>query len=708
MHDRAIGQHMKGIKTIKLNKGTGEELRQQIKAYFEATFSIDEKLYESLASDEVFYLRADPLRHPLVFYLGHTAAFYINKLNIGHIIDRRVNPAFESVFAIGVDEMSWDDLNEAHYNWPSIPEVRAYRDQVRALMHELIDRLPGEAPITWNSPWWVIMMGIEHQRIHLETSSVLIRQLPIDKVKQLDFWAICTESGEAPQNSLLQVPGGIICLGRDQNESLYGWDNEFGKAEYEVQPFLASKYLCSNAEFLEFIADGGYQTTEFWTPEGAAWKDFAGAQRPRFWIVENDIYKLRTMASIIGMPWNWPVEVNYLEAKAFCNWKAERTGKAIRLPLEEQWQHLRELHLHTDQPDWAEAPGNINLEFEASSCPVDRHQTGDFFDLIGNVWQWTETPIYGFPGFRIHPCYDDFSTPTFDGRHNLIKGGSWISTGNEALRQSRYAFRRHFYQHAGFRYIQSEAPIQTHDVFYETDPEVCIAADSDWSRDRKLENELSGRLLLALASVMEPGKKGKVLHIGCRTGRGTFELARFYEHVTGIDATARLIRIATQMKEEEFIRYVRKDEGEIMSYVEAKLEDHDLCELKDKVEFWQADISNLNPKFSGYDLVIVEAMLSRTTVPARFLKMIHERLNPGGYLLIADSWDWSEERTSRENWLGGFRKDGEPFGSQEALAAILSERFELIPPVLELPRTEAQSSRTFRIDLLEGSLWRLR
>jgi len=106
--------------------------------------------------------------------------------------------------------------------------------------------------------------------------------------------------------------------------------------------------------------------------------------------------------------------------------------------------------------------------------------------------------------------------------------------------------------------------------------------------------------------------------------------------------------------------------------------------------------------------VIVEAMLSRTTVPARFLKMIHERLNPGGYLLIADSWDWSEERTSRENWLGGFRKDGEPFGSQEALAAILSERFELIPPVLELPRTEAQSSRTFRIDLLEGSLWRLR
>ena len=32
-------------------------------------------------------------------------------------------------------------------------------------------------------------MGIEHQRIHLETSSVLIRQLPLDQVRQLRFLA---------------------------------------------------------------------------------------------------------------------------------------------------------------------------------------------------------------------------------------------------------------------------------------------------------------------------------------------------------------------------------------------------------------------------------------------------------------------------------------------------------------------------------------
>ena len=54
------------------------------------------------------------------------------------------------------------------------------------------------------------------------------------------------------------------------------------------------------------------------------------------------------------------------------------------------------------------------------------------FDVVGNVWQWLETPIYPFGGFEVHPIYDDFTTPTFDERHNLIKGGSWISCGNEA------------------------------------------------------------------------------------------------------------------------------------------------------------------------------------------------------------------------------------------------------------------------------------
>ncbi len=105
---------LKGVRTPILQQDSPNELREQIRSYFHNTFSIDEKLYESIYRQEGFYLRADPLRHPLVFYFGHTAVFYINKLNLAQIISRRINPAFESMFAVGVDEMSWDDLNDAH------------------------------------------------------------------------------------------------------------------------------------------------------------------------------------------------------------------------------------------------------------------------------------------------------------------------------------------------------------------------------------------------------------------------------------------------------------------------------------------------------------------------------------------------------------------------------------------------------------------
>lgn len=99
---------------------------------------------------------------------------------------------------------------------------------------------------------------------------------------------------------------------------------------------------------------------------------------------------------------------------------------------------------------------NINLAHAASCVPVDTFAHGELYDAVGNVWQWTQTQMDGFDGFFTHPWYDDFSLPTFDGKHNLIKGGSWISTGNEILLESRYAFRRHFIQHAGFRYVIGE------------------------------------------------------------------------------------------------------------------------------------------------------------------------------------------------------------------------------------------------------------
>ncbi|MFZ5571876.1 MAG: 5-histidylcysteine sulfoxide synthase [Thermodesulfobacteriota bacterium] len=696
---------LRNTRTTILNTGTPAEKREEIREYFHRTYRIDEQLYETLATDAAFYIRAEPLRHPLIFYLGHTAAFYVNKLIIANIIDRRVNPRFESMFAVGVDEMSWDDLNEAHYDWPTVAEVKAYRNEVRNLVDRVIRELPLSLPITWDTPFWAVMMGIEHQRIHLETSSVIIRRVPIEMVRQLPLWEICPESGEAPENWLLPVRGGKVALGKTKDHPLYGWDNEFGRHESEVWDFSAGKYLVSNREYLDFVRDDGYRKPEFWTEEGRDWVKYSRARQPLFWVVSGDDYRLRTMASIIPMPWDWPVEVNYLEAKAFCNWLGRRTGGNLRLPTEDEWYRLRDLHGIPDQPYWAKAPGNINLEHWASSCPVTRFPFGEFFDLIGNVWQWTETPITGFEGFSVHPFYDDFSTPTFDTRHNLIKGGSWISTGNEATRDARYAFRRHFFQHAGFRYVASEQKVVLPEAMYETDQAVSQYCEFHYGDTYFGVDNFPAACARYCLELMEGRPRKRALDLGCAVGRAGFELAREFEFVNGLDFSARFIRIAFQLQEKGVTHYELVEEGDIVSYHEKRLADFGLTAAAGRIEFYQADAANLKPRYAEYDLILAANLIDRLSDPPKFLSSIHERLHPGGLLVIASPYTWMTEFTPKDKWIGGIRKSGEPFTTLEGLREYLGPHFRMTGEPRDIEFVLRETRRKFQHSVSQVTAW---
>lgn len=699
---------LKHTRTPILNSGDPEEKRLEILDYFHATWEIDEKLYETLRHDETFYLRADRLRHPLIFYFGHTATFFINKLTIARVIDRRINPRYESMFAVGVDEMSWDDLDERHYDWPTRQQVKAYRDQAREMVDGLIRTLPLTLPITWESPFWGIMMGIEHERIHLETSSVLIRQLPIDQVAQIHLWDICRGAGEPPHNELVPVSGGSVKLGKAKDDPLYGWDNEYGLHEAEVTGFKAGRYLVSNREFLEFVESGCYADRQWWNEEGWNWREFRQAVHPLFWIKDGDGWKLRTMTAEIPLPWNWPVEVNCLESKAFCTWKSARTGKPIRLPTEDEWTRLRDVCDISDQTHWDKAPGNINLEFWSSPCPVDTFQTGDFFDVVGNVWQWTETPIYPFHGFEIHPWYDDFSTPTFDTRHNLIMGGSWISTGNEATRHARYAFRRHFFQHAGFRYVESSAPVVIHDDRYESDALAAQYCEAHYgSQYFGVENFALACAGAALAA-MQGRTMGHALDLGCAVGRASFELARGgFKKVTGLDFSTRFFRLAARMQEEGYLRYAFPEEGEVVSFHEIDLKKLGLDAVRERVQFSQADACNLPEKFSGYDLVLAANLIDRLYSPRRFLTSIHERMNPGGLLVIASPYTWLEEFTKREEWLGGYREAGEPVWTLDGMKRTLAPHFRLLGEPQDVPFVIRETRRKFQHTVAELTVWEL-
>jgi len=693
-------------RTIDLQSGNPKEKRKEILDYFEKTWAIDEKLYTQLKSDEVFYHRGDSLRHVLLFYFGHTAVFFINKLFLAKIIHSRINHDFESIFAIGVDEMSWDDLNEKNYNWPSVDAIREYRNKARKVVTEVILNAPLTLPILWSDPLWIIIMGIEHERIHLETSSVLIRQLPLEEVVSGHFGEICKDSGTAPQNTFLSVPGATMHLGKSLDNPLYGWDNEYGKYTEKVIDFKASKYLISNGEFKGFVEAGGYRKKENWTEEGWNWCSFKQAEMPLFWRINGEEYSLRLVDREISMPWNWPVEVNYLEAKAFCNWKSKQTGKTLRLPTEAEWIRLTQYVNIPDVPDWKTAPGNINLEKFASPCPVDYFQSGEFYDVIGNVWQWSETPITGYHGFKVHPMYDDFSTPTFDGKHNLIKGGSWISTGNEAIRDARYAFRRHFYQHAGFRIVESDIPLKLHNDEYETDNEIANSCETNWGDAFTTNSNFSVELAKIAIETEKHRKNIQVLDLNADTGRLAFELAQHFEQVTALDYSARFIRLPIQLQVEGFIRYIVKDESELVFYRDIVLSDFDFEPVKDRITFMQADANNLKSIYSGYDLIIIPNLLEELICPILFLKSIHERLNDNGTLIIASTYEWEQHQVKREHRPGGFKQDGEPVSSFAGVEKILSEHFSLVNNPINIPLNLRKSSRIYEQRLSEVSIWK--
>ena len=157
--------------------------REELRRAFHQTCAIYERLFALIRDDASYYERHEPLRHPLIFYFAHPAVFYINKLTAGRYIPARLDARLEAMMAVGVDEMSWDDLNSAHYDWPSVATVRSYRAAMREFVDEFIQSMPLALPITPDQPAWVILMGIEHERIHLETSSVIMRMMPLDELR---------------------------------------------------------------------------------------------------------------------------------------------------------------------------------------------------------------------------------------------------------------------------------------------------------------------------------------------------------------------------------------------------------------------------------------------------------------------------------------------------------------------------------------------
>lgn len=714
--------------------------RAEILAYFENSWALTELLFEGLANEEAFYRRPyHQLRHPLIFYYGHPLSVYINKLRVAGLLDGPLNAELEKLFEVGVDEMRWDDLHEgAQHVWPKLEEVRRYRAQGYALIRALIETHPGLAPehlpITQESPMWALVMGFEHERIHFETSSVLMRELPIECVRKPDAWPdhrFSATSDHAPENRMIAMDATQVTLGKPHDWPSFGWDNEYGSEVRQVRPFSASAQLISNGEFLTFVKAGGYAQERYWSREGWGWRRFRNVKWPTFWVQDgpagSHLFKLRTIFEIVPMQHDWPAIVNFHEAKAYCAWKTEQEKSAMpyRLLTEAEHHALRDTATrdaslgHARDMVMGGDLSRYNLNFtNGGESPVAAYPATakGFRDTFGNVWQWCEDHFHPLPGAKPHAFYDDFSAPCYDGEHQMMLGGSFISTGDEASIFARFHFRPHFFQHAGFRLARNEDGNPACDakhltkgggVTYETEAMLNQYLLMHYGSDAEIWSNapftVQARpqvvhLPLQCAELVQcfAPKNTSALDLGCAVGRSAFELARRFDHVVGIDYSHDFIAAANMLRRDGELAYQCKDSGAQSTTLTARV---DNAIDRNRLRFEQGDACALPLHIRGFDAVLMANVLCRLPEPVAALERMqgaNALVAPGGVLVMTTPFSWLEQYTPRKRWLSDV----------DAIGNILTE-FELAHQE-ELPFMIREHQRKFEYIITLATVWKRR
>ncbi len=419
--------------------------KETLLQYYDSVWALSNWLMGSITGDGTLFRRADPLRHPLIFYLGHTAAFYINKLQLAGV-SIQVNPHLQELFAVGVDPSKAKDL--ATPDWPTEAQAWSFRETVHGLVRDWLEATPCPAEISQGDVHWALLMGLEHDLLHFETSSVLIRQYPVNELTRPEGWTYAPLHGAAPRQQWIAVPAGSVTLGKPPEIPTFGWDNEYGRLDVAVDRFEISNLLVTNREFAEFVADGGYRNPELWTAKGWAWVSEHHVRHPRFWVEDGKGFRYRAMFDEFEMPEDWPVEVNCHEAMAYCRYR----GDGYRLLTEAEFRLMSDEGVAGDV--LFSSGRNLNLAY-GSPCTVGSMSSATsprgVHDARGNVWCWIADDFYPLPGFKTHPLYEDFSAPFFTPDHGMMAGGAWATVGTAASTYYRLWFRRKFYQHAGFR-----------------------------------------------------------------------------------------------------------------------------------------------------------------------------------------------------------------------------------------------------------------
>ncbi|NNL84020.1 MAG: ergothioneine biosynthesis protein EgtB [Myxococcales bacterium] len=340
-----------------------------------------EALADPLSAEDCA-IQSMPDASPTKWHLAHTTWFFETFVLEDHLSGyKRFDPSFRFLF-----NSYYNNLGEQYprperglLSRPSLAMVEDYRGHVDRNLERFLRDLP-EA--SWDRCKTLVEIGMHHEQQHQELILTDVKHMLSHNPAAGTYAEGAEREGEAGALRWVAQSGGRFTFGHDG--AGFFFDNEKPAHDQLLRPFELASRPATNAEYLDFIRDGGYETPTLWLSEGWGAIQERKITQPLYWFGGGEDFQNFTLSGLSPVDPEEPVtHVSYYEADAFARWSG------ARLPTEYEWEHAA-----------GDAPATGNLLETGRLHPGVGVARSGLTQLYGDVWEWTQSPYSPYPGFR--------------------------------------------------------------------------------------------------------------------------------------------------------------------------------------------------------------------------------------------------------------------------------------------------------------------